>query len=481
MKHIKATPRLLTALLLCNLVLITLPVQRASADPGTAGKVFLPAISAGGAAVVNNMAPRINTPYFGNDSAMDHYYEMAIFWLGKVQHPLNYADVRVGYNDTGITINLNIFDKRLWYDDNPTAGTYSEWDSISLYVDVNDSNEAHLSGSAYRFDAMLSWWEPRLDYQHAYRGNGQDWILKDIPFNSTSGWRGNSPNDDIDDRGWSLTYEIPFTSLGLTSPPSQGKQWGLGLQLFDRDDSSGTPVPPTNWPDGTDPQTPSSWGILSFGLPIFQRPAMPQAGTTVIRQGLNGASVVDGEVGGHTTCGQGLDFWTTWGNQSYPHYVQVNIQNQADVADFPCFSKFYLTFPLDQIPSNKAILDATLTMHLFGNSDPSGAYPSLIQVLTVKEDWNESSLTWNNAPIADENVSLAWVEPISSYPGWPGIPYTWDLSRAVSRAYARGESLRLVLYSADSAMHSGKYFLSSDEEPLNAVARPTLDVTWGNP
>jgi len=27
----------------------------------------------------------------------------------------------------------------------------------------------------------------------------------------------------------------------------------------------------------------------------------------------------------------------------------VNVQNQSDISDWPCFSKYYVTFPLDAV------------------------------------------------------------------------------------------------------------------------------------
>jgi hypothetical protein len=90
-------------------------------------------------------------------------------------------------------------------------------------------------------------------------------------------------------------------------------------------------------------------------------------------------------------------------------------------------------------------------------------------------------LTWNNAPLAQENVSAAWVDPLDSFPGFPGVARQWDVSRAVSEAYASGGPLRLSLYDADWAYHSGKYFVTSDAEEWNEEARPALRVTWGYP
>jgi hypothetical protein len=99
-------------------------------------------------------------------------------------------------------------------------------------------------------------------------------------------------------------------------------------------------------------------------------------------------------------------------------------------------------------------------------------------MLTTDQDWDESTLNWNNGPLAKENVSAAWVDPVDEYTD-PPIPWEWDVSRAVAEAYALGTPLRLVLYEADSAYHSGKYFHSSDVGDWNAEGRPTLAITWG--
>jgi len=51
----------------------------------------------------------------------------------------------------------------------------------------------------------------------------------------------------------------------------------------------------------------------------------------------------------------------------------------------------------------------------------------------------------------------------------------------VSSAYSTASPvMRLVLYEADGAYHSGKYFTSSDVEEWDAVGRPTLQVVLGD-
>jgi hypothetical protein len=117
-------------------------------------------------------------------------------------------------------------------------------------------------------------------------------------------------------------------------------------------------------------------------------------------------------------------------------------------------------------------------VYQFGGSDPSQALRSLVQVSTVGQAWDEASITWNTAPLAVENVSQSWVDVIPS-PGlpWPGAARTWNVSWALTQAYGASQPvLRLALYEADGAYHSGKYFSSSDTGDWNAAGRPTLRV-----
>lgn len=421
---------------------------------------------------------RVNAPYFAGDVT---YEERAIFWFGQVNSTDNYADVRVGYNDDKLVLQLTTFDRRLWYDADPPIEDLTAWDAATLYLNLAGNSGEVPSASTYRLVGQLNHWQARDDYQAAYQGNGAGWVTASLPFTTATGWRGDGLNGNQEARGWRVTFEVPFSSVGLAGPPAHGTVWGLALVLHDRDDAAGAPNPNKTWPEAVDPLRPASYGQLVFGLPAYQ-PSLATPGETVtVRHGLNGASVPDGHVGGNTECGKGLDFWTEWGVANYAGADKINVQNQFDVADWPCFSKYYVTFPLDDLPAGKVIISATLTLHQFGNAGaPGEAEPSLIQVLTVAEDWNESTLTWNNAPLAVENVAGTWVDPLDSFPGWPGVPANWDVARAVAAAYAAGQPLRLAVYSADSARHSGKYFVSSDTGDWNASGRPTLQVLWGD-
>ncbi len=420
--------------------------------------------------------PQVNAPYFGSDDIQ--FQEMDIFWLGQVNDQSNYADVRIGYNNDHLKVDVAIFDHWLWYDESATPADLMNWDAVSLYLDTQNSGANLPAATSFHFVGQLNHWQARDDYQTAFQGNGSDWVSSTIPFTTTSGWRGDGLNDTTKEaRGWRMVFTIPFSSLGLASPPTSGTDWGMALVVHDKDAPSTIVSPDQTWPETISVNQPGSWGRLSFGLPTYNAPSMPATEIITIRQGLNGTSVPDAGVGGHTACGQAYnpDFFDGWGDANYNGDPNTNIQNQSDIADWPCFSKYYVTFPLDQLPNYKSVVSATLTMHLFGGSDPRQATNSYIQTARMLNSWDETTITWNNAPGFLQNYTYTWVEP-SVFPGWPRIAYTWDVSQAVAEAQVEGVPLNLALYDADADYHSGKYFVTSDTGDWNEVARPTLRI-----
>jgi len=476
--------------------------EQARADPPSPDRpsassiVYLPLVAN------QRTARRVNAPYLNvANIPQSKFSETAIFWLGRVTTTDNYVDVRVGYNDSYLFVRTAIFDRRLWYDTTPAPADMMAWDATTLYLNLSGNTGSAPVSVSYRFDVQINNPPPGgqtpENYKAAYQGNGSGWTLAGILFDSYTSNRWESAtegglNNNENNRGWGSSYYIPFTSLGLSGPPLQGTVWGLALAVHDRDDQAGTPIADKVWPETMNATSPATWGQLRLGLPTYTPPAVSSRQTITIRHRLNGADVPDGGVGGYTICGNGLDVWSQWGEQvyysffnsstgQYEEFGDFNIQNQSDYADWPCFSKYYITFPLSSLPTGQTIVSATLTLHQFGNSDPSLAKDSLIQVMTVAEDWNETTLAWNNAPLALENVSRAWAPPVPSGTGFPGALRTWDVSRAVVEAYSAGKPLRLVLYSADGDAHSGKYFVSSDTGDWNAAGRPALIVTLGTP
>jgi hypothetical protein len=442
------------------------------------GSVFLPVVlSLAGRSFAT---PRVNVPYFSGEIKRA---ETAITWFGQVRQAENYTDVRVGYNSGQLLVDLGVFDRLVWYDTHPAPQDLESWDAATIYLDTAGNSGGSPRESAYRFTGQLNWWEDRQAYQAAYRGGELGWVPFAGPFSTHTSYRGDEPNNDDPDRGWRITFSIPFSSLGLSGPPPEGTVWGFAIRLFDRDDAAGTLILPVTWPNGANLGRSASWAELSFGLPVFSPADIDPDGSVIIRQGLAGARVVDAQVGGSTTCGRGLEVFTEWGEANYAGYDKINIQNQIDIADWPCFSKFYITFPLDQVPAGKVILSAKLTLFQFGNSgEDLGSGPeSLIQVLTVAEDWDEKTINWNNAPQPVENMSRSLVGWLPDGVPWPGMARSWDVGLAAEQAYAAGRPLRLVLYSADTDYHSGKYFITSDIADWSEAERPALQIVWGDP
>lgn len=425
---------------------------------------------------------RINAPYFSDTVRAS---EAAVFWFGRVEASRNYTDVRVAYTNTEIWIRLTTFDQWLWLDEaaSRTPDSLETWDAATVVLDTAVLAQDAPAPTSYRFAGELSSWRPRTDYQAAWVGTGTAWSQAPAAtFTTETFWRGDAANNTGPDRGWVITFRIPFSSLGLSGPPPAGTVWRLGTEVHDRD-AQGGPVVSDHWPEAFGRDVPNTWGYFAFGVrPDVALPVPPGSATYTIRHGLNGAVVNDAMVGGGSTCGEGLDFFNQWGAANHAHSATLVVQNQGDVADWPCFSKFFVDFPLAGLPAGRSIVGATLTVYQFGGSDPTQAQRSLVQVSTVSEPWNEETITWNTAPLAAENVAQATADPIPAPLPWPGAARTWNLTWAAAQAYAAGQSvLRLVFYSADGAYHSGKYFTAAETGDWNAVGRPTLQVVLADP
>jgi hypothetical protein len=322
------------------------------------------------------------------------------------------------------------------------------------------------------------------------RGNGSTWNAAWTPSTAwtaqaSMSWScdlGPNSNDCGIDFGWTAIFTLPWATLGLTGPPVDGTTWGLGVQVYDRDLSGGSPLAPETWPETLSSGNPSTWGELAFNPPAYEPPAAVAEGSTTIRRVTESDTTVvqDAWVGGGGTCGGGHN-----GGGEVNHGDSGNLftGSETAVTHLPCFNKSYLRFSLDDIPPGRVILSATLTLHLWGHAGetPDLAQPSWVHLFSVADPWEEMTIHWNNAPLPRENLSVTRVDPYSS-PGdihWPGDPYTWDATRAVAEAYAAGQPLSIALYASDSAQHSTKYYVSSETGDWNVEGRPTLSVTWG--
>jgi hypothetical protein len=473
-----------------TLSITLLALLLASGAPATraqSGSIYLPL-------VLRNFNPAAGLRTVNAPPTTD-WKQMAILWFGRVTASENYTDVRVGYDAANLVLHITNFDRLLWCDTTPTAGDLTNWDSVSVYLNLSGNSGAAPSTSSYRFEVQLSGFPcDSGSYQAAYRGNGSGWAAFGGAFSAATSYRyedGNTggTNNGENNRGWLAVVTIPFSSLGLGGAPAAGTVWGLAVVNHDRESAGGPSMADKLWPETADGNVPSSWGRLRFGLPGWTPPSVNNPQTITIRHGLNGAVVPDANIGGHINAlciGDPNYIWNAWGNANNYTETGANVQNQGDLADWPCFAKYYVTFPLTQLPAGRIIRSATLKLHHTQNTGSlTDARPSYIHILRVNENWTDSTITWNNAPLALENVAVATV------PVLPGCDYgnpqpcqwrTWDVSRAVAEAYAGGATaLRLAVYSSDTDYHSGKIFGTSEQNDYYAVSRPTLEVQLGTP
>jgi hypothetical protein len=433
---------------------------------------------------------RVNAPYSAGDV---DWAQTAIFWFGQNEHyshvpGRNYTDVRIAYTDQALRVRFTVVDYYLWYQENATlAHDLTQYDAAVVYLDTGFDRSATPQTDDYWFLVGARHWpnENAPAYHRQARGAGAGWDTSwsgEWTDNESMQWwcnPGPNSNECGIDFGWTAILTIPWSTLGLSGPPDEGTLWGLGVQLYDRDDSAASGLAdPEHWPQTFGVSNPASWAELHFGYADFEPPAAVPEGTTVIRASSpTDNAVEDAWMGGGGTCSGGHE-----GGSEVNHGDSSDLFVGTETAPthFPCFSKSYLRFSLDSLPPGKTVLSASLTLHLQGNAgDPGQAQPSWVHLFTVSDPWDEMTIHWNNAPLAQENVAASWVYPVTSFPGWPGIPYHWDATQAVAEAYAESRPLSLALYSADVAQHSSKYLVSSETGDWNAAARPTLNVVWG--
>ncbi len=401
----------------------------------------------------------------------------AVFWYGQLDATRNHTDVRIGYSPNEIQLYLNVFDKWLFYDESANLNDFENWDSVSVYIRPAGSN------TSYKFQSQLHHWQSADGYRVASKNTGGGYVQDgSISFDSSVVWYGTAPNTDAtDDRGWYTKLNIPYSSLGV-GQPANGDVWEMALVTHDRDNTAGSTINSQTWPPSVDLNNPDTWGELRFGRRTQSPQTGTPSGTVSLRHGVNGAIVPDTHVGGGANCGvdHDPDFFNGWSTHNFPNVTQINIQNQMNVEDWPCFSKYFVSFDLGAIPAGQTIISAELKMYMFGNAGPPGeAGGSTLQVVTLDQGWNESSANWQNSPSVIEQIAETWVDPINNTNNFadPAIEVSWDVATAVDAAHLAGETLNLGIYAADWDLHSGKYFYSSDAP--DDYHRPILTITYG--
>jgi hypothetical protein len=450
-------------------------------------------------------ARRVNIPYFPDEV---NWAQTAIFWLGMNEQGMpgkNYADVRVAYTTEALRVRVTVADYYLWYEENPTVSDdLTQYDAAAIYLDTDSDRAAAPQSDDYWFLIGTRHWQDIGNYMRQAQGNGSHWDTSWTPSNawtagSNMSWScnpGPNSNECGIDFGWTAIFTIPWETLGLSGPPAGGTIWGLGVRLYDRDDAFPNGyVPPEHWPETFSPEVPSTWGELAFNPAGYEPQPAVVEGTTIIRRATEtDTSVVqDAWVGGGAWCSGGHEGGADTNHSGLTPDGNVIerelfVGSEVAVTHLPCFSKSFLRFFLDDIPPNKTIISATLTLHHWGNSgdpdaprDEDRPHSSYVWLYSISDPWTETGITWNNAPLAQENLDVVQITPLSSQPDWPGIPYTWDATEAVAAAYTAGQPVNLAIYDSADQRNTSKYFTSSETGDWNVAGRPTLTVIWGQP
>mgnify|MGYP000940709587 CR=1 FL=1 len=404
-------------------------------------------------------SPLSTTPYTVNvplltAAASDPAYDAnnwSVLWFGKVSGDgNNFGDLRLLGQTDGLAVRVQL------YDVNATPG-----DVLTL----------ELGGRTWR-----------VPYKGELPDTG-NWQIGERCTNGTC-------------RGWSADGLIPWLELG--GPPHEGDIWPLRVVFDDVDDDgagSQSMWPPSGAPGGT--------GTLHWGLPDYrlqdyggQNYGGPDyGGQDTGTQDTGGAKLVevalsgDSMLGGSTDCGTAdfPDYFGTWGSRNFGTADHVNVQMQWDVADWPCYAKYYAAWLLDALPPGAEVISATVELRQFGNPGFSPGYAddgtkdTVMQVFEVDKAWDENTITWDSAPVPQENTSRTLVQPLpgdcAPTPYWycsPGIPYQFDVTEIVRRAQTQGRTwASLALYTAAGQYHSGKFFYSREgAEP------PVVRITY---
>ena len=449
---------------------------------------------------------RVNAPYFSDGL---EWGRTAISWFGENEQgdppTRNYADVRLGYTPNALEIQVTVADYYLWYDEEADPSSdLTQYEAVAIYLDTDHDRAADPQLDDYSFLIGARHWQDVANYVRQARGDGGGWDTAWSPsaawtaHSAMSWWCNPGPNSNECgiDFGWTAFFTIPWGTLGLSGRPADGTVWGLGVRLYDRDDEPPAGyVSPEHWPEGASPDAPATWGELAFNPLAYEPPyAVPEGTTTIRRVTATDSSIVqDAWVGGGAWCSGGHEGGadTNHGGLNPDGSVsesELFVGSEVAVTHLPCFSKSFLRFYLDDVPPGKVVVSATLTLHHWGNSgDPSAPkdedrpHDSHVWLYSISDTWTEMGVTWNNAPLAQENLDAVHIPSLSSHPGWPGIPYAWDATQAVADAYGAGRPVDLAIYDSANERNTSKYFTSSETGDWNAVGRPTLTVVWGSP
>ena len=450
--------------------------------------------------ILNPQSPRprrVNLPYFSGDVDESR---AAIFWFGRTESDAetvpgrNYVDVRMAYSPEGLSWLAVGIDYHLWYDEDPQpTDDLTQYDALALYLDTGHDRAGAPQSDDYYFLLGLHGDGPGEDtpqYRRQARGTGSGWntsAISPAAWPDYSGWQWDcsGPNSNSCDTGcrcidfgWIMASTIPWSALGLAGPPTEGTVWGMGVLMYDQDNAPG-PVLQANWPETFSANDPGTWGEVHLGLAQYQRPpAVPRGSTMICAASETDNVVEDAWMGGGGLCNAGHE---GHGEDNHGDAAELFVGSEAEPTHFPCFNKSYLRFALNSVPAGKVIISATLTLHHWGGADVTANTSSYVWLSSVVDPWQEMTIHWNNAPLAQENLSMTRIPTKTTPLVWPGDPYTWDATQAVAEAYQTGQPVSFAMYDSTTGRDSSKYLTASEAGDWDVEGRPRLDVAWGDP
>lgn len=367
-----------------------------------------------------------------------------VFWFGELNEQSNAIDMRIGHNATELMLSASVFDDDIQYSTD-TSADWHDFDTMRYEIAIN--------GSDYTVETMTRHYQPLEMYARFGQLNNGQFVQIPVDLKHQGSWFGDSPNNVGNDRGWYSIIYISWDALGGQS------DFVLTVTNFDKD---------------LDYQGSQTWS----GLVSLEQLPLGTDGTEFVRFSRGGEWLVDdAHVGGAFDCGvtEKPDFFPTWGDVSYPQAPQINIQNQMNTEDWPCFSRYMIWFDIPVGLDRKMVSNATIIMHQFGEAGHAWPHNSLefipdsnIQAIWVEQP--EPPYTWNNTPEIKAHLSTTYVPSRNEVFVNPPVAHEFDITYAIKNA--DGNRVAILLYSADWDIHSGKYFYGSYAD----VYRPEISI-----
>jgi len=96
------------------------------------------------------------------------------------------------YTASELVVYVAIFDRRLWFNPDPSPSTLTSWDAVTLFLHLEGNVGSAPTPSSYRFIGGLSNGDRSGRYQTAEQGTGTGWAARSISFTALAGWRGSA-------------------------------------------------------------------------------------------------------------------------------------------------------------------------------------------------------------------------------------------------------------------------------------------------